>query len=136
MAFVGHMVNMSSQSATARSSLRVLGEKFSSTRILASYSGGTAIPASISARSARLKNVRARSCRPRVAISTAWLTRSGRTSISSWAMNDPIDTPTIRTGPPTSCSMSAAVSPTMVSVVKPPAFSVAPMPRLSNVMTR
>ena len=29
-----------------------------------------------------------------------------------------------------------AVSATMVSVVKPPAFSVAPMPRLSNVMQR
>ncbi len=32
--------------------------------------------------------------------------------------------------------MTSAVSPTIVSVVKPSAFSVAPTPRLSNVTQR
>ena len=47
-----------------------------------------------------------------------------------------IDTATMRTGAMPSDSISAAVSPTMVSVVKPSAFAVAPTPRLSNVTTR
>ena len=93
-------------------------------------------PASAISRSAVRKKSRARSWRPRVAISTAWLTSSGRASISSWAMNEPIDTATMRTGPTSSFSISAAVSATICSVVNPSAISVAPMPRLSNVMTR
>ena len=51
-------------------------------------------------------------------------------------MNDPIDTPTTRTGPPTTFSIRDAVSDTTCSVVKPLAFSVAPTPRLSKVITR
>ena len=74
--------------------------------------------------------------RPRVPISTAELTSSGRASISSWAMNAPIDIPTMRAGATFRPSISAAVSATMVSVENPCAFSVAPIPRLSNVMTR
>ena len=69
-------------------------------------------------------------------MSTAADTRSGLASISSWAMNEPIDTDTTRTGPASSFSISLAVSKTTCSVVKPCAFSVAPTPRLSNVMTR
>ena len=66
------------------------------------------------------------SWRPRVAIRTAWLTSSGRASISSWAMYAPIDIPaTRRTGPPTTASMIVAVSPTMVASGEPRAFSVA-----------
>lgn len=130
------MVNIWIQSSALRSSFSVFGEKFSIMRTFASYSGGTCTPASIMVRSAALKNSRARSWRPRVAISTAWLTNSGRESISSCAMNDPIDTPTTRTGPPTSSSISVAVSATMVSVVNALAFSVAPTPRLSKVMVR
>ena len=72
--------------------------------------------------------------RPRVAISTAALTSSGRATMSSWAMNEPIDTATMRAGAAPRHSISAAVSATMVCVVKPSAFSVAPMPRLSKVM--
>ena len=49
-------------------------------------------------------------------------------------MKAPIDTATMRTGAASSFSISAAVSATMVSVVNPLAFSVAPTPRLSNVM--
>ena len=71
-----------------------------------------------------------------MAISTVWVTSSGRASISSWAMNEPIDTATMRTGPMPSCSISAAVSATMLSVVNPSALAVAPTPRLSKVMTR
>ena len=71
-----------------------------------------------------------------MAINTVWVTSSGRVSISSWAMNEPIDTATMRTGPMPSYSISAAVSATMVSVVKPSAPAVAPTPRLSKVMTR
>ena len=51
-------------------------------------------------------------------------------------MKDPIDTPTTRTGPPTTLLINDAVSATAWSVEKPMAFSVAPMPRLSNVMQR
>ena len=51
-------------------------------------------------------------------------------------MNEPIDTATMRTGPMPSDSISAAVSATMLSVVKPSALAVAPTPRLSKVMTR
>lgn len=51
-------------------------------------------------------------------------------------MNAPIETPTTRVGPPTNSSMRDTVSATMVSVVNPLAFSVAPTPRLSNVMVR
>ena len=93
------MVNMSIQSRTALSSLSVLGEKLSSSRTFASYFGGSSIPDSRSSYSAARKKSRVRSSRPRVAISTAADTRSGRASISSWAMNDPIDTATMRTGP-------------------------------------
>ena len=71
-----------------------------------------------------------------MAISTAALTRSGRATMSSWAMNEPIDTPTMRAGAAPSDSISAAVSATIVCVVKPSAFSVAPIPRLSKVMQR
>jgi hypothetical protein len=71
-----------------------------------------------------------------VAINTPDLTSSGLAIISSCAMNAPIDTATMCTGATSSFSISAAVSATMVSVVKPSAFSVAPMPRLSNVMQR
>ncbi|CKR42679.1 Uncharacterised protein [Mycobacterium tuberculosis] len=71
-----------------------------------------------------------------MAISTAELTSSGATTMSSCAMNAPIDTPTTRAGAMSRVSISAAVSATMVCVVKPSAFSVAPMPRLSNVMHR
>jgi hypothetical protein len=71
-----------------------------------------------------------------VAINTAVLTSSGLATISSWAMNAPIDTATMCAGATLSFSISAAVSATMVSVVKPSAFSVAPMPRLSKVMQR
>jgi len=42
----------------------------------------------------------------------------------------------MRTGPTPIDSISAAVSATMLSVVNPSAFAVAPTPRLSNVMTR
>ena len=51
-------------------------------------------------------------------------------------MKEPIDTPTIRAGAASSDSISAAVSATMVCSVKPSAFSVAPIPRLSKVMQR
>ena len=71
-----------------------------------------------------------------MAISTAELTRSGRATISSCAMNEPIDTATMRTGAASSFSISAAVSATICSVPNPSAFSVAPMPRLSNVIAR
>jgi len=71
-----------------------------------------------------------------VAISTAALTSSGRDTMSSAAMNAPMDTPTTRAGAASSDSISAAVSATIVCVVNPSAFSVAPTPRLSNVMTR
>ena len=40
----------------------------------------------------------------------------------------------MRAGPAPSDSISAAVSATMVCVVNPSAFSVAPIPRLSKVM--
>ncbi len=56
--------------------------------------------------------------------------------MSSCAMNEPIDTDTIRAGAAFRDSISAAVSATMVCVVKPWAFSVAPIPRLSKVMQR
>jgi hypothetical protein len=71
-----------------------------------------------------------------VAINTAVLTSSGLATISSCAMNAPIDTATMCAGAASSFSISAAASATMVSVVKPSAFSVTPMPRLSNVMQR
>jgi len=51
-------------------------------------------------------------------------------------MYEPIDTATMRAGAAPRDSISAAVSATMVCVVKPSAFAVAPTPRLSNVMTR
>ena len=47
-----------------------------------------------------------------------------------------MDAPTMRAGATFRDSISAAVSATMVCVVKPPAFSVAPMPRLSKVIHR
>ena len=56
-----------------------------------------------------------------VAINTADRTRSGRASISSWAMNEPIDTATMRAGAAFSFSISAAVSATICSTPKPPA---------------
>ena len=71
-----------------------------------------------------------------MAINTAAVTNSGRATMSSWAMYEPIDTPTMRAGPAFSDSMIAAVSATMVCVVKPSAFSVEPIPRLSKVMQR
>lgn len=74
--------------------------------------------------------------RPRVPIRTAALTRSGRASMSSWVMKAPIDIPTMRAGAAFSPSISATVSATIVCVEKPSAFSVAPIPRLSKVMTR
>lgn len=132
----GQVENIAIQSATAVSSLSVLREKFSSRRIFASYDAGSATPPSASSASASRKNCRARSIRPRVPISTAALTSSGRASMSSWAMKAPIDIPTMRAGAAFSPSISAAVSATMVSVVNPCAFSVAPMSRLSKVMTR
>ena len=82
------------------------------------------------------KNSRARSWRPRVAIKAAWLTNSGRASINSCAMYEPIEVATSRTGPRSSYSINLAVSATIVAVVKPSAFAVAPTPLLSNVMTR
>ena len=48
-----------------------------------------------------------------MAISTADLTSSGRATISSWAMKEPIDTATMRTGAASSFSISAAVSATI-----------------------
>ena len=133
---IGNAVNMSIQSAITVSSLMVRGEKFSSTRTLAAYSGGSSIPASSSICSATRKFSRVRSTRPRVPISTARVTRSGRASISSWAMNPPIDIPTTRAGPPATSSISPMVSASICTVEKPPVFSVAPMPRLSKVMQR
>ena len=130
------MVNMSIQSRTATSSLSVFGEKLSSSRIFASNSGGSSTPESASSRSAVRKNSRVRSWRPRVAISTAERTRSGRASISSWAMNEPIETATMRAGAASSFSISAAVSATICSMPNPSACSVAPMPRLSKVIAR
>ena len=110
------MVNMSIQSRTATSSFSVFGEKLSSRRTFASYAGGSSTPDSASSTSAARKKSRVRSCRPRVAINTAELTSSGLATISSWAMNAPIDTATMRAGATSSFSISAAVSATMVSV--------------------
>ena len=76
-------------------------------------------PASDSSASASRKNCRARSIRPRVPISTAALTRSGRASMSSWVMKAPIDIPTMRAGAALSPSISATVSATIVCVEKP-----------------
>ena len=94
------------------------------------------MPASANSRSAARKKSRVRSWRPRVAISTAERTSSGRATISSCAMNEPIDTATIRTGAASSFSISAAVSATICSMPNPSACSVAPIPRLSNVIAR
>ena len=91
---------------------------------------------STKSRSATRKNSRARSCRPRVAINTAWLTKSGRASISSWAMYEPIEVATIRTGATSSFSINRAVSATIIAVVNLSALAVAPTPLLSKVMTR
>lgn len=131
---VGDIVNSSSQSRTATSSLSVRGERFCSARETASYFGGSSRPVSRSSRSASFIVRRITSDRPRVAISTACVTSSGLASASSVTTWAPIEVPTRRHGPSSRCSMSAAVSATRSSIVK--SVSSPEVPRLSNVITR